>query len=167
MHRASQPSRPEKARRVGYKSRQGFCIYRVAIRRGGRKKKVSKGIVYGKPRNHGINKQKATRNLKSIAEERVGRRCGSLRVLNSYWVGQDAEHKWYEIVMVDPFHMGVRNDPKINWICRAKHKHREMRGKTSAGRKARGLHHKGKHFATKARPSKNRNWKRRNTLSLR
>jgi hypothetical protein len=28
---------------------------------------------------------------------------------------QDAVHKWYEVVMVVPFHSVVRNDPRINW----------------------------------------------------
>jgi large subunit ribosomal protein L15e len=41
----------------------------------------------GKPKNQGIQ-LKPTRNLQVVAEERVGRRCPSLRVLNSYWVGQ-------------------------------------------------------------------------------
>merc|ERR1719265_2387805 len=57
------------------------------------------GIVYGKPKHCGINKQKATRNLRSIAEERAGRKCGGLRVLNSYWVAHDAVHKWFEVVI--------------------------------------------------------------------
>merc|ERR1712110_529434 len=148
VHRCSRPSRTDKARRLGYKAKQGYCVYRVAVRRGGRKTMVAKGIVYGKPSSQGVNQLKATRNFRSLAEERVGRRCGSLRVLNSYWVGQDAQHKWYEIVLVDPFHAGIRCDPKMNWICKPKHKHREMRGVTSAGRKARGLYHKGSHFAT-------------------
>lgn len=28
VHRASQPTRPEKARRLGYKAKQGFVVYR-------------------------------------------------------------------------------------------------------------------------------------------
>lgn len=164
--RCSRSTRPDKARRLGFKRKQGFLIYRVRVKRGGRKKRVSKGIVYGKPENSGVNKIKATRNLKSIAEERVGRKCGALRVLNSYWVGQDAVNKWYEIIMVDPFHTTIRNDPRINWICKPTHKHRELRGLTAAGRKARGLTRKGK-CATKLRPSKNANYKRRERISLR
>ncbi len=46
------------------------------------------GIVYGKPVNQGITQLKPTRNLKNVAEERIGRKVGSLRVLNSYWVNQ-------------------------------------------------------------------------------
>merc|ERR1719236_380256 len=47
---------------LGYKSKQGYSVFRCRVRRGGRKKMVSKGIVYGKPRNAGVNKMKATRN---------------------------------------------------------------------------------------------------------
>lgn len=48
MYRVNRPSRPDKARRLGFKAKQGFIVYRVAVRRGGRKRPVSKGIVYGK-----------------------------------------------------------------------------------------------------------------------
>jgi ribosomal protein L15E len=34
-------------------------------------------------------------------------------------------------------------DPRINWIVDPVHKHRELRGLTSAGKKFRGLRHKG------------------------
>ena len=43
IHRASRPSRPDKARRLGYKAKQGYLIYRVRVRRGNRKKPVPKG----------------------------------------------------------------------------------------------------------------------------
>ena len=167
IHRASQPSRPDKAHRLGYKAKQGYVVHRVRVKRGDRKKRVAKGINYGKPKNAGIRQQKFVRNLRSVAEERAGRKCGALRVLNSYWVGQDAVNKWFEVIMVDPTHNAIRNDPRINWIAKATQKHRETRGLTSAGRKGRGLHRKGSHFATKARPSRNANWKRRQLVQLR
>ena len=40
--RLTGPSRPDKARRLGYKAKQGYVIYRVRVRRGGRKKPVHK-----------------------------------------------------------------------------------------------------------------------------
>lgn len=40
--RLQRPSRPDKARRLGFKSKQGFVVYRVRVRRGGRKRPVSK-----------------------------------------------------------------------------------------------------------------------------
>ncbi len=46
IHRASRPSRPDKARRLGYKAKQGYVIYRVRVRRGNRKKHVPKGMSH-------------------------------------------------------------------------------------------------------------------------
>ena len=165
IHRAVRPSRPDKARRLGYKAKQGYVVFRVRVRRGGRKKPARKGIVFGKPCNQGIW-VKAKRNLRSVAEERVGRRCGNLRVLNSYWINQDGIYKWFEVILVDPQHKAITRDPRINWIVNATHKHRELRGLTSAGRQGRGLRKKG-HRASAFRPSRRANWKRLNTLSLR
>ena len=45
--RLTRPSRPDKARRLGYKAKQGYVIYRVRVRRGGRKKPVPKVCLYG------------------------------------------------------------------------------------------------------------------------
>jgi len=160
--RVPRPTRPDKARRLGYKAKQGYVVYRVRVRRGGRKRPVAKGIVYGKPVNQGITQLKAKRNLKNVAEERAGRRCGNLRLLNSYWVNEDSTYKYFEIIFVDPAHNAVRNDARINWICAPTHKHRELRGLTSAGKKYRGLRTKG-HASHKLRPSRRAAWKRNNT----
>ena len=51
IHRASRPSRPDKARRLGYKAKQGYVIYRVRVRRGNRKKHVPKGMFIYHPPN--------------------------------------------------------------------------------------------------------------------
>jgi hypothetical protein len=73
----------------------GYVIYRVAVRRGSRKRPNSKGIVYGKPKTQGITQLKFQRKLQNVAEERVGKRCGNLRVLSSYWVNQvGLWHPW-------------------------------------------------------------------------
>jgi len=166
IHRASRPTRPDKARRLGYKAKQGFVIYRVRVRRGGRKRPNPKGIVYGKPATQGINQLKWERSLRSKAEERIGRRCGNLRVLNSYWVNQDASYKFFEVILVDPNHSAIRNDPRMNWIVAPVMKHRELRGLTSAGRKSRGATGKGNKFKKHA-PSRRRASKRNNIVSLR
>merc|ERR1712221_17164 len=111
IHRASRPTRPDKARRLGYKAKQGYVVYRVRVRRGGRKKPLPKGITYGKPKGEGINQIKFQRSIRSVAEERAGRYCGSLRVLNSYWIAQDSTYKYFEVIMVDPQHKAIRRDP--------------------------------------------------------
>ncbi len=166
IHRCTRPSRPEKARKLGYKAKQGFIIYRIKIRRGGRKKPVAKGIINGKPKYQGVVGVKATKSLKVIAEQRVGKRIHGLRVLNSYWVGQDATYKFFEVILVDTAHKAIRRDPKINWIAKPPHKRREQRGLTSAGKRNRGLRKKGVRD-NKNRPSQRANWKRRNAVVLR
>ncbi|KAF5615323.1 60s ribosomal l15 [Fusarium sp. NRRL 52700] len=164
IHRASRPSRLDKARRLGYKAKQGYVIYRVRVRRGGRKRPAPKGATYGKPTNQGINQLKYQRSLKATAEERVGRRCANLRVLNSYWINQDSTYKYYEVILVDPQHKAIRIDPRINWIVNPVHKHRESRGLTATGKKSRGLN-KG-HRYNKTQAGRRKTWKRHNTLSL-
>lgn len=166
VHRAPRTTRPDKARRLGYKAKQGFVIYRVRVRRGGRKRPVPKGATYGKPTNQGVNQLKFQRSLQNVAEERAGRRIGNLRVLNSYWVAEDSTYKYFEIIMVDPQHKAIRRDPKINFMCRAVMKHREMRGLTSAGSKSRGLG-KGHNFTKTIGGSRRANWKKNNRFSAR
>nr|XP_026695886.1 60S ribosomal protein L15-like [Ciona intestinalis] len=166
VHRASRPTRPDKARKLGYKAKQGFVIYRARVRRGGRKKPVPKGATYGKPVHQGVNQLKFARNLQSVAEERVGRHCGALRVLNSYWVAEDSTYKYFEVILADPMHKTIRRDPNIQWICKSTMKHREMRGLTSAGKSSRGLG-KGHRFNHSIGGSVHAAWKRRNTTQMR
>ncbi|KAJ8120983.1 hypothetical protein ONZ43_g2452 [Nemania bipapillata] len=104
----------------------------------------------GKPTNQGVNQLKYQRSLKSTAEERVGRRCANLR--------------YYEVILVDPQHKAIRQDPRINWIVNPVHKHRESRGLTATGKKSRGLN-KG-HRYNKTKAGRRKTWKRHNTLSL-
>ena len=96
----------------------------------------------------------------------MGRKCGGLRVLNSYWIAQDSTYKYFEVILVDPAHKAIRRDARINWICNPVHKHRELRGLTAAGRANRGngkghLHNQNKGGSRRA------NWLKHNTLKLR
>ena len=165
--RVSHATRPDKARRLGMKAKQGYVVYRVAVRRGEDKRLNPKGIVYGNPKHQGIVGLKNQRTLHSIAECRVSRVCENLRVLNSYWVNQDATYKYYEVILVDPAHNAIRNDPTINWIVNPVMKHRECRGLTAAGRHARGMTKQGHRANKRIGGSWRASWKRRNTLSLR
>ncbi|KAL0220729.1 hypothetical protein RCL1_000583 [Eukaryota sp. TZLM3-RCL] len=166
VHRVTRPTRPDKARRLGYKAKQGVVVYRVRIRRGSRKRQVHNGIVHGKPVHQGVKYLKNDRNSRAIAEEKAGRALPALRVMNSYWICQDGTFRYFEVIMVDPFHAAVRRDPRLNWICSATMKHRELRGLTSAGKEHRGLHGKGHHH-NKARPSRRATWKRNNLVHFR
>ncbi|XP_076822265.1 large ribosomal subunit protein eL15-like isoform X2 [Clavelina lepadiformis] len=166
IHRAPRPTRPDRARKLGYKAKQGYVVYRVRVRRGGRKRPVPKGATYGKPVHQGVNQLKFARSLQSVAEERAGRHCGALRVLNSYWVAEDSTYKYFEIILVDPMHKTIRRDPSIQWICKSVMKHRENRGLTAAGRSSRGLG-KGHKFHQTIGGSARAAWKRRNTTQMR
>ncbi|KAI5172059.1 large subunit ribosomal protein L15e [Nematocida sp. LUAm3] len=165
IHRAERPTCPDKARKYGYIKKRGISIYRVKIRRGGRRRLAKKGKVNGKPVNHGIFQQKQKKSLQALAEIKVGKKLGSLRVLASYWVGQDGTYKHYEVIMVDPTVKNIREDYRINWICSNKMKHRECRGLTPATKKSRGLG-KGKKYNKTIGGSRTASWKRRNTVSL-
>jgi len=149
--RVEKPTRLDRARKLGYKAKQGFLIVRVRVRRGGlRKQRPRAGR---RPKRMGVKKYKPAKSLRLIAEERAARKFPNLEVLNSYWVGEDGRFKWFEVIMVDPHHPAVKTDKDINWICQKQHKGRVFRGLTSAGKKVRGLRKKG-HGAEKARPSR-------------
>jgi len=164
--RVNHPTRTDKAHRLGYKAKQGYTVVRVGVRRGGRKRQNHRGMVYGKPKHQGINHLKFERNLQSVAEEKVGRKYGNLRVLNSYWINQDAVYKYYEIILVDPSHTKIRNDPRINWIVAPVHKHRECSGLTSAGRKSRGIRKQGHRANGRIGGSYRAAWLNRNSTRL-
>lgn len=131
------PTRLDRARTLGYKAKQGFAIVRVRIRRGGlRRPRPSSG----RRQTHlGVTRYTPAKSMRLIVEERAAKKFPNLEVLNSYWVGEDGEYKWFEVILVDPNHPSIRSDSDINWICDEAQKGRVFRGLTSAGKKIRGL----------------------------
>jgi large subunit ribosomal protein L15e len=151
IFRVEKPTRLDRARKLGYKAKQGFIIIRVRVRRGGLRKQRPK--AGRRPKRMGVKKFKPAKSLRLIGEERAAKKFPNLEVLNSYWVGEDGRSKWFEIVMVDPDHPVIKADKDINWVCQKQHHGRVFRGLTSAGKKVRGLREKGR-GAEKFRPSK-------------
>jgi large subunit ribosomal protein L15e len=151
INRIEKPTRLDRARRLGYKAKQGFVMVRVRVRRGGLRKVRPK--AGRRPKRMGVKKFKPAKSLKLIAEERVARKFPNLEVLNSYWVGEDGRSKWFEVIMVDPSHPVIKADKSINWICQKQHHRRVFRSLTSAGKKVRSLRRKGR-GAEKFRPSR-------------
>lgn len=149
--RVEKPTRLDRARKLGYKAKQGFIVARVRVRRGGLRKQRPKSGR--RPKRMGVSKYKPAKSLRLIAEERAARKFPNMEVLNSYWVGEDGRFKWFEVIMVDRAHPAIKSDKDINWICQKQHRGRAFRGLTSAGKKVRGLGKKGR-GAEKARPSK-------------
>ncbi|MEM4733222.1 MAG: 50S ribosomal protein L15e [Candidatus Bathyarchaeia archaeon] len=149
--RIEKPTRLDRARKLGYKAKQGFVVVRTRVRRGGlRKQRPRSGR---RPKRMGVAKFKPAKSLRLIAEERAARKFPNLEVLNSYWVGEDGRSKWFEVILVDPNHPVIKADKDVNWIIDKQHNRRVFRGLTSAGTKVRSLHRKGK-GAEKVRPSK-------------
>ena len=149
--RVERSTRLDRARKLGYKAKQGFVIVRVRVRRGWLKR--SRPKAGRRPKRMGVTKIKLAKSLRLVAEERADRKFPNLEVLNSFWVWEDGRYKWYEIIMVDPHHPVIQSDENINWICDTVHRGRVFRGLTSAGKKMRGLRHKGR-GAEKVRPSR-------------
>ena len=81
VFRIEKPTRLDKARKLGYKAKQGFVIVRVRVRRGGMRKQRPK--AGRRPKRMGVKKFKPAKSLRLIAEERAGRKFPNLEVLNS------------------------------------------------------------------------------------
>src|SRR4030067_1177841 len=149
--RLERPTRLDRARKLGYKAKQGFVIARVRVRRGGlRKQRPRSGR---RPKRMGVHKFKPAKSLRLIAEERAARKFPNMEVLNSYWVGEDGRSKWFEVILVDTNSPCIKTDKDVGWITEKQHTRRAFRSLTSAGKKVRSLRNKGR-GAEKVRPSK-------------
>jgi large subunit ribosomal protein L15e len=151
IKRVDRPTRLDRARKLGYKAKQGFIIVRVRVRRGGMRKQRPR--AGRRPKRMGVKKFKPGKNLRLIAEERAARKYPNLEVLNSYWVGEDGRSKWFEAILVDPHHPAIKSDAHISWITEKQHRKRVHRTLTSAGKKVRSLRRRGR-GAEKFRPSR-------------
>jgi len=146
--KVDKPLRLDRARALGYKDKKGFVIIRVRLKRGGHKRpRPNKGR-----RSKRLTARKTLKmNYKWIAEQRAARKFKNLEVLNSYQIGKDGIHYFFEIIMIDPSKPEIKKDKKLNWICQPANKGRTFRGLTSAGKKSRGL--RSKSPTNKSRPS--------------
>ncbi len=153
------PLRLDRARALGYKAKKGFVVARVRVMRGGRTR-VRAGVKGRKTRKQTIRKT-LKMNYRWVAETRAANYFNNLEVLNSYWIGKDGQHYFFEVILVDPQMPEIKSDRTTNWITRRANRGRVYRGLTSAGKRSRGLFAKRGHSPTlKVRPSL-RSWNRR------
>jgi len=148
--RIRRPTRIDRARTLGYKAKQGIIVVRTKVRRGGMRK--SRYIRGRRTQRMGKNKMTTGMSIQRMSEERASRKYPNMEVLNSYWVAEDGKSRWYEVILVDPSHPVIKSDKNLNWICANTEKGRAFRGKTSAGKKGRGMLKRGK-GTEKTRPS--------------
>ncbi len=148
LTKVDKPLRLDRARALGYKDKKGFIIIRAKIKRGGhRRPRPNKGR-----RSKRMHTRKTLgMNYQWIAEQRAAKKFTNLEVLNSYKLGKDGIHYFYEIILVDPSKPEIKSDKNVNWIGKGANTKRPMRGLTSAAKKSRGLRNKGPEL--KVRPS--------------
>lgn len=117
INRIQHPSRLDRARRLGYKAKQGIIVVRTRVGRGGmRKQRPTSGR---RPKHLGVVRIKQSESMQKVAERRVNEKYPNTEVLGSYYLHKDGKNIWYEIILADPSHPSISKD-------------KEMRGKLKA-----------------------------------
>lgn len=137
IKKLDKPTNPVRAKELGYKAKKGFKVARVKETRGsGTQKRRNKGR---KPKRMGKKKLKRAKSHQRQAEEKASRKFPNMVVLNSYLAAEEGSYKFYEVIMADPEHPNIKKDPEAKWVTQKTQKNRAQVGKTSAGRKGRGI----------------------------
>ncbi len=109
--RVEKPSRIARARRLGYKAKQGIIVVRMRVGTGGMRKQRPRGGR--RPKHLGVTKIKADVSMKQVAERRVLERYPNMKLLGSYFLYKDGMHYWFEVVLADPSHPRIAKDKEI------------------------------------------------------
>ncbi|HEY6950355.1 MAG TPA: 50S ribosomal protein L15e [Nitrososphaeraceae archaeon] len=108
IHRINRPSRLDRARRLGYKAKQGIIVIRTKVGRGGmRKQRPTSGR---RPKHLGVTRIKQAESMRLVAERRVNEKYPNLEVLGSYFLYKDGKNIWYEIILADTSHPSIAKD---------------------------------------------------------
>jgi len=109
--RVEKPSRIARARRLGYKAKQGIIVIRMRVGTGGMRKQRPRGGR--RPKHLGVTKIKADVSMKQVSERRVLERYPNMKLLGSYFLYKDGMHYWFEIILADPSHPRIAKDKEI------------------------------------------------------
>ena len=109
--RVEKPSRIARARRLGYKAKQGIIVVRMRVGTGGMRKERPRGGR--RPKHLGVTKIKADVSMKQVAERRVLERYPNMKLLGSYFLYKDGMHYWFEVILADPSHPRIAKDKEI------------------------------------------------------
>ena len=109
--RIVKPSRISRARRLGYKAKQGIIVVRMRVGTGGMRKQRPRGGR--RPKHLGVTRIKAAVSMKQVAERRVLERYRNMKLLGSYFLYKDGMHYWYEVILADPSHKRIVKDKEI------------------------------------------------------
>ena len=109
--RLEKPSRIQKARRLGYKAKQGIIVIRMRVGTGGMRKKRPRGGR--RPKHLGVTRIKADVTMQQVAERRVLQRYPNMTLLGSYYLYKDGFHYWFEVILADPAHPRIAKDKEL------------------------------------------------------
>ena len=109
--RVAKPSRIIRARRLGYKAKQGIVVVRMRVGTGGMRRQRPRGGR--RPKHLGVTRIKAAVSMKQVAERRVLERYRNMKLLGSYFLYKDGMHYWYEVILADPSHKRIAKDKEI------------------------------------------------------
>ena len=109
--RIEKPSRIQRARRLGYKAKQGIVVIRMRVGTGGMRKQRPRGGR--RPKHLGVTRIKADVSMKQVAENRVLEKYPNMKLLGSYFVYKDGMHYWFEVILADPSHPRVSKDKEL------------------------------------------------------
>ena len=109
--RIEKPSRIQRARRLGYKAKQGIIVIRMRVGTGGMRKQRPRGGR--RPKHLGVTRIKADVSMKQVAENRVLERYPNMKLLGSYFIYKDGMHYWFEVILADPSHPRIAKDKEL------------------------------------------------------
>ena len=109
--RIDRPSRIQRARRLGYKAKQGIVVVRMRVGTGGMRKQRPRGGR--RPKHLGVTRIKADVSMKQVAERRVLEHYPNMKLLGSYFVYKDGMHYWFEVIIADPQHPRIAQDKEL------------------------------------------------------
>ena len=111
MLRIDRPSRLLRARRLGYKAKEGIIVVRMRVGMGGMRKQRPRGGR--RPKHLGVTRIKADINMQQVAENRTLEKYANMKLLVSYFLYKDGHYIWYEIILADPSHPRIAKDKEL------------------------------------------------------
>jgi len=111
MIRIHKPTRIQRARRLGYKAKQGIVVDRMRVGTGGMRKQ--RPVAGRRPKHLGVVRIKADVSMKEVAEHRVLKRYPNMKLLGSYFLYKDGMHYWFEVILADPSHARISKDKEL------------------------------------------------------
>jgi large subunit ribosomal protein L15e len=112
--RLEHPTRLDRARKVGYKAKQGFIVVRVRISRGGIR--IKRPVAGRRSKHLGVLRIKGELAEADVVAGRARERYPNMKVLGSYFLMEDGLFRWFEAVLVDTSHPSVKASRELRQL---------------------------------------------------